>query len=225
MVAPEEQFRQASQAYEAGGFEQAAGLFRQAAAATPAAGTLQNLGNAEWQCGRSGPAILAWERSQWLAPFNFNARADLRFARRTAQLEGPDLTWYEVCSTWLPVNAWAWIASLSFWGALALVLLPGALRWRRADWHQGAAAAGLAIFILTIPALGGVHTRSKIGIILDKDTPLRLTATREAQVLARLPAGETARLERARGTYVFIRTSAAAGWVEREQFGLIAGGL
>jgi hypothetical protein len=103
-----------------------------------------------------------------------------------------------------------------------MVMLPSLLRWRKADWHQGVAAAGFAIFLLTIPALAGVQTRSKIGVVLTKETPLRLTPTSEAQILTRLPAGESARLERERGQYVFIRTSAAAGWIERAQLGLIA---
>src|SRR5260370_26530131 len=49
-----------------------------------------------------------------------------------------------ICSTWLPVNAWVWIACVSFWLAVALIMLPGILRWRKADWHQGLAAAGFA---------------------------------------------------------------------------------
>ena len=217
-----ELFRQGSEASIAGGFEQSATLLRKAVAARPAPGTLHNLGNAEWQCGRSGPAICSWERAQWLDPFNANTRANLRLARKAAQLDAPDLGWYEICSTWLPVNAWSWLACLSFWLAVAMVMLPGILRWRKADWHQGVAAAGFAIFLLTIPALAGVQTRSKIGVVLTKETPLRLTPTSEAQILTRLPAGESARLERERGQYVFIRTSAAAGWIERAQLGLIA---
>ena len=220
----EDPFQQGSQAYIAGGFEQSAALFREAAAAAPAAGTLHNLGNAEWQCGRIGPAIFAWERAQWLDPYNPNTRVNLRTARKSAQLDSPDLAWYEICSTWLPVNAWAWIASLTFWLAVAMVALPTILRWRKADWHQGLAAAGFAIFLLTIPALAGVQARSKVGILLSPETPLRLTPTTEAQVLAKLPAGETARLERERGKYFFIRTAAgAAGWVEKEQLGLVSG--
>jgi len=217
-----ELFRQGSEAYIAGGFEQSATLLREAVAARPAPGTLHNLGNAEWQCGRSGPAICSWERAQWLDPFNANTRANLRLARKAAQLDAPDLGWYEICSTWLPFNAWSWLACLSFWLAVAMVMLPGILRWRKADWHQGVAAAGFAVFLLTIPALAGVQTRSKIGVVLTKETPLRLTPTSEAQILTRLPAGESARLERERGQYVFIRTSAAAGWIERAQLGLIA---
>jgi len=216
-------FQQASQAYVAGGFEQAAILFGEAAAAAPAAGTLHNLGNAEWQCGRTGPALLAWERAQWLDPFSPSTRINLRFARKTAQLDAPDLAWYEVCSTWLPADAWSWIACLSFWLAVAMMTLPGILRWRKADWHQGLAAAGFAVFLLTLPALAGVYTRSNLGIVLPKQTPLRLTPTSEAQILSRLPAGKMARLEQERGHFVFIRTGDTAGWVERAQFGLISG--
>jgi hypothetical protein len=216
-------FQQASQAYVAGGFEQAAVLFGEAATAAPAAGTLHNLGNAEWQCSRPGPAILAWERAQWLDPFAPGTRVNLRVARKAAQLDTPDLAWYEVCSAWLPASAWSWIACLSFWLAVAMITLPGILRWRRADWHQGLAAAGFAVFLLTLPALAGVYTRSNLGIVLLKQTPLRLTPTTEAQILTRLPAGEMARIERERGHFVFIRTAATAGWVDRSQFGLISG--
>ncbi len=218
----EDLFKQGSQAYSAGGFEQSAALFREAAASAPAAGTLHNLGNAEWQCAHAGPAIFAWERAQWLDPFNPNTRANLRFARKFAQLDAPDLAWYEICSTWLPVDAWAWLACLSCWLAVTMVVLPGILRWRKADWHQGVAAAGFAIFLLTIPALAGVQARSKLGIVLAKETPLRLTPTAEAQILTKIPAGETARLERERGRYLFIRTGTAAGWVEKARFGLVS---
>jgi hypothetical protein len=217
-------FVRGSDAYGAGGYEQSAVLFREAAATAPATGTLHNLGNAEWQCGRTGPAIFAWERAQWLDPFSRNTRANLRFARKAAQLDGPDLAWHEICSTWLPVNAWSWLAFLSFWTAVAMVILPGIFRWRKADWHQGLAAAGFAVFLLTLPALAGVQSRSRLGIVLAKDTPLRLTPTSAAQILTKLPAGENARLERERGQYLFIRTATAAGWVERAQLGLIAGG-
>ncbi len=220
----QELFKQGSASYATNGFESATAFFREAASESPASGTLRNLGNAEWQCGRPGPAILAWERAQWLDPFDGDTRGNLRFARKVRQLDAPELAWYEICSAWLPVNAWAWIACVSFWLAIAMILLPGVLRWRKVDWHQGIAAAAFAIFLLTLPALLGVHTRSLLGVVLNQETPLRLTPTTEAQILTRLPAGEMARLERQRGSYVLIRTSAVAGWVERAQIGRLSGG-
>jgi tetratricopeptide (TPR) repeat protein len=214
-------FRYATNAYYAGDYTQAAGAFAQAAALQPAGGTLQNLGNAEWQSGRTGAAILAWEQALWLDPFNKYARANLRFARRTAQLETPELAWYEVVSSWLPANWWAWVAGLSLWLSIGVSTVPGMLRWRKLAWQQAASALGLAIFLLSVPAHLGVNTRARLGFVLLKETPLRLTPTAEAQLITRLPAGEPVRVEREHGDYVLIRASQTTGWIRRNQFQLI----
>jgi hypothetical protein len=219
-VTPDALFRAGVSAYRAGDYSAAAVAFHQSVAAQPASGVLQDLGNAEWQCRRTGSAILAWEQALWLDPFNRLARQNLRFARKTAQLESPELAWYEVVSTWLPVNWWAWIAGVSLWVAVGMALLPGILRFPRATWHQATAACGLMVFLLSLPALAGVETRARIGFVLTKETPLRLTPTQESQAVTHLAAGEPARWVRARGQYVLIRTNRALGWVERAQFGL-----
>lgn len=221
-ISPDALFHLGSGAYHAGDYVRAAQAFEQAATLEPASGTLQNLGNAEWKCGKTGLAVLSWERALWLDPFDDAAQINLRFARKTAQLESPELSWYEVVSTWLPVNWWAWIASASFWLAVALVLLPGILRWRKLTWHQAGAALGFAVFLLSVPAHWGVDTRSRLGFILEKDTPLRLTPTADAQTITRLPSGEPARVARARGLYLLVHTSRSSGWILREQIGLIA---
>jgi tetratricopeptide (TPR) repeat protein len=219
---PDPPFLAGSQAYHAGEYAQAAQQFRDSATLQPSSGTLQNLGLAEWQRGSNGPAILAWEQSLCLDPFNKATRMNLRFARKTAQLEAPDLVWYEVLSTWLPINWWAWIATVTFWLTIAMALLPGILRRRRAAWHQAVAALALMLFLLTLPALLGVHTRARLGFVLQKDTPLRLTPTEDAQPVTRLAAGEPARCQKSRGNYILLRTNRGLGWVERAQFGLIA---
>lgn len=217
---PETLFQTGATAYRAADYTQAAEAFRQSVTLQPASGALQNLGNAEWQRRRTGEAILAWEQALWLDPFNEFARQNLRFVRKTAQLEAPELAWYEVISTWLPVSWWAWIAGGSLWLAVAMVLLPGILRQRKAAWHQAIAAVSLMVFFLSIPALFGVQTRARIGFVLQEDTPLRLTPTLEAQPVTRLAPGEPARAVRTRGRYILIRTNRTLGWVEQAQFGL-----
>lgn len=221
--APDSLFQDGIHAYINGDYQAAASTFKTILSNAPSSGVLHNLGNAEWKCGRIGPAILAWERANWLEPFDVNTIANLRFARKSTHLEAPNLTWYEICSTWLSSRAWAWIAMISFWGGLALVMLPGHLKKGRADWFQGVAAGAFAVFFICIPALAGIQTRSSLGVILPDQTPLRLTPTHDAQILGRLPAGESARIEMERGNYLYVRAgNDTAGWVERTEFGLIS---
>jgi hypothetical protein len=214
-------FSQGITAYKATDYDTAAKLFRQSAAEHLSSGVFQNLGLTEWQRSRPGEAILAWEQSLWLDPFNSASRGNLRFARKAAQVEAPDLSWDEVISTWLPPNWWAWIAGTSLWLAVGMVTVPPFLRWRKAAWHQGVAAFGAMMFLLSLPAHLGVYTRSSLGFVIDKQVPLRLTPTSEAQAITQLGSGDPVRVIRARGHYRLVRTSRAVGWLESSEFGLI----
>ncbi len=214
-------FSQGTAAYRAGDYAQAARAFRELAGREPSPGALQNLGNAEWQRGRTGHAIVAWEQALWLDSLDEAARNNLRYARKIAQLETPQLGWHEVISTWLPASWWAWITGVSLWAAVAAATLPGILRWRRRAWQHGLAALGLMVFLLSVPAQVGVHSRSRLGFVLEKDTWLRLTPTAESQAITRLAAGESARVLRARDHYLLVQVSRGTGWLERGELGVI----
>ena len=132
---------------------------------------------------------------------------------------------YGVVSTWLPMHSWAWIGALSFWTAIGATLLPGIFGWRKSTWQQAIAAAALTIFLLSVPALFGLQSRSRLGFVLQKDCPLRLTATNEGQVVTRLSAGEPVRLRRSRGNFCLVRTSHTTGWLNHADVGLISQNL
>ena len=208
--------------YRAGNFPQAATQFREAITNQPSSGAFQNLGNAEWQRHQIGAAVLAWEQALWLNPFDHNARNNLKFARESAQLESPDLAWYEVASGWLPMNWWAWLTGLSLWFSVGVLVLPGVLRWKKSAWQQASAALGLVIFLLCLPAHIGTLTRARVGFVLEKETPLRLTPTTNGQIVTRLASGDPARQIRSHGNFVFVRTRHAAGWIAKDSFGLLA---
>ena len=205
----------------AGQFPEAATAFENSAAAQPAAGTLVNLGLAEWQRGHAGAAILAWEQARWIDPFDPRAGADLKFARRVAQVDEPQLKWFETASTWLPPNAWVWLAGTSLWLAVGLLVLPGIFRRRKAGWHQTLAALALGFFLFSLTASLGVVSRTQIGFVLKKNAPLLLTPTRAGEVISTLTAGEPARQSRTRGNYRFIRTAGESGWIEQGEFHLV----
>lgn len=214
-------FRVGINTYEQKDFALAATLFATVSTNEPSAGAFQNLGNAEWQLNRTAEAVVAWERALCLNPFDRNAENNLKFARETAQLESPELAWCEIASTWLPANAWAWIACGSLWFSAGVMLVPGVLRRRKSATQQAAVALGLGVFLLSLPANYGVLTRSQIGFVLKSETPLRLTPTAEAEATTKLSAGEPGRVLRVRGSYLLIRTRRTTGWVERGDFILI----
>jgi len=81
---------------------------------------------------------------------------------------------------------------------------------------------GLGIFLLSLPAHFGVMTRSHLGFVLERKTPLRLTPTEEADHVATLASGEPARQLRVQGDYAFVSTRSGSGWIERDKLGLIS---
>jgi hypothetical protein len=212
--------RVARMAYMQGDYTKAAESWTDLTAkAYIAPGFLHNLGNAEFKLGNLGPAILAWERAHSLDPWNRNTLANLRFARGQAALLPPALTWYETYSSWLPADCWLWTASLCFWGGLACLALPPLLARRRTAWTQAGAVVALSAFILTVPALAGLRTRGRLGVVVAAEAPLRLTPTQDGEVLGKLSAGDTARVELMRGAYVYVRGEGdRAGWVQGGEF-------
>jgi hypothetical protein len=199
----------------------AAALFERVAKISPSSGALQNLGLAEWENGRPGPAVLAWQQAAMIDPFNHAVAENLAFARKSAQLDAPDFAWHEVVSTWLPASWWAALVAISFWIAVAFLVLPAVFRRPRTAFYQASAAVSLMFFLLCLPAQFGVITRARVGFVLAKDNPLRLTPTQEGQAIVKLSAGEPVRRKRARGHYIFVQSSHGAGWIDRQQIGFL----
>jgi hypothetical protein len=204
-----------------GDFVDAVGVFQKSVQQQPTAGALVNLGIAEWQRGHAGTAILAWEQAQWIDPFNERVVQNLKFARTVTQVDEPELKWFEAASTWLPPNAWVWVAGASLWLAVAALMLPGIFRWKKSGWLPTLAALGFGVFLFSLTANVGVVSRTNIGFVLKKSAPLLLTPTRTGEIISTLNAGEPVRRLRTRGDYCFISTANGVGWIQADEFGLI----
>lgn len=222
-ASPADRFARATEAFAANDYAEAAYQLRELSAAGEwSHGALHNLGNAEWKVARPGHAVLAWERARTLNPSDRNTIANLRFARNKSQLVQPQSPWYEQFSEWLSPSVWLVGASVSLWGGITLLCLPRLLGLRRAGWHQGVAALLLAVFLMSVPALIGLRSRSQIGVALEDETKLRLTPTRDGEQLSTLPGGEVARIEIQRGNYFYVRADGdRAGWVDKRDFAKI----
>lgn len=204
-----------------GQFPEAASAFARAESSQPAAGTLVNLGLAEWQRGRAGAAILAWEQALWIDPYDARAQSNLYFAREVAQVDPPQLKWDESVSTWLPPNMWVWLATISFWFAIGMLVVPRVLRWRKSGWQQWLAALAFCVFLFSVAGNFGIVSRTNIGFVLKKNAQLLLTPTHDAEMVSTLVAGEPARKVRTRGDFVYVHTLGASGWVEKSALGLL----
>jgi hypothetical protein len=205
-------------AARAGEIIEAAAVFKNAAAQQPASGALDNLGIVEWQRGHAGAAILAWEQARWIDPFDERAAQNLKFARAVAQLDEPQLKWFEAASTCLPATAWLWISGAGLWLTVGALVLPGVFRRRKSGWQQMLVALGICVFVFSLTANLGVVSRAQIGFVVKKDARLLLTPTREGEVVSTVADGEAARILRTRGNYFLIRTVSATGWIDRNQF-------
>jgi tetratricopeptide (TPR) repeat protein len=220
-AASNDAFEQGLMFSHAGQFPEATTAFEEAARAHPASGTFVDLGLAEWQRGHAGPAILAWERAVWIDPYDARANGNLRFARQVADVDAPELKWHEAISTLLPPNAWVWLAGVTLWLGIGLLVVPGVLRRRPSGWHHWLAAMAFGICLFSLTANYGVVSRTHIGFVLGKNATLRLTPTQEGEVVTTLTAGEPARALRTRGDFVFIRAATLSGWIEKRDFGLV----
>ena len=136
-----------------------------------------------------------------------STEANLKFARQVAQLDAPQLKWFEAVSAWLPPNAWVWLAGATALLSVGLLVLPGICRRRKAWWAAVAGGAGVRDFSVQPHRKfrGGEPDPNRFRP--EKNTPLRLTPTQDGEVISTLAPGEPVRrLVRSRGKYIFIRT-------------------
>jgi tetratricopeptide (TPR) repeat protein len=209
--------------YQAGQFSEAAAAYEKSAQILPSVAAYVNLGLTEWQRGHAGTAILAWERAQWIDPFNQQARQNLKLARSVSQVDEPVLKWYERASLWLPPNAWVWLAGASLWLTAGALTLPRFFRRPRSGWQQWLAALGFGVFLLCLAANLGVVSRTNLGFVVKRNAPLLLVPARTSEVITTLPAGEPARSLKIRGDYRFVRSAFGSGWIEIKDLGLVNG--
>lgn len=215
---PHTLFHQASEAYEAGHYAEASDLYQQLIPDHQSAALHYNLANTLYRLSQYGPAILHYEKALALQPANPDIRANLKLAREAAQLPPATRPWTQSLALNLSANTWAWLAALSFWIALACLLLPR-LWDRQGLISRSTATLACLLFLTSSTALYGWHHLAQRGIAISGDAALKHSPTTSATPQHYLKPGEAATILRQHGNYYLIQTpNKQTGWISADAF-------
>ena len=217
-AAPSAAYEQANRQFAAGDYAAAAAAYEQVLAADgPRAAVLYNLGNSYQRLGRTGPAILAYERARLLTPRDPDLLANLALARKAAAAfeDGDRHPLVEVALNYLSRNEWSWLVAGSALVLGGLALLGGVLR--RRPRQAALVTAGLAGVAL---ALGGSalylrRAEANQGIVLSETATVRLSPFATAEALGTPGPGRIVQLGHQTGGFYYIEVPGVnlRGWM------------
>ncbi|HEX4419441.1 MAG TPA: hypothetical protein VH165_16125 [Kofleriaceae bacterium] len=177
-------------------------------------GVLFELGAAYATAGHPGPAILAFERAQLLAPRDATIRADLARTRETAGLSVAPRSRLDATLGVLTSDEWTWLAIAA--GILACTgTVAYAWSMRRSLARTLAIAGGLGGG-LAVAAAVEVAPSPAAAIVLHASTA-RIAPFAAAEAAFAAPEGEAVTVEQDRGDFVYVRDADRAGWLPRAE--------
>jgi len=143
-----------------------------------------NLGNAYFQNGNIGPAILEYERALQIDPRNKGILTNLEYVRKKSGLAKEKSTFGDTLLQLLTIDTWVWITSFAFWTLIAALLFYKLLRHRFFFYFP----ASLILCLGTIPLLVA-HKHANDAIIIKKETPLLTSPAPTSEVTSSIEEG------------------------------------
>lgn len=188
------------------------------AAAPPSAysaAELYNAANAYARAGKTGLAVLYYERAQWLSPRDPDIVANLHFVRAAAQLPDAQVGAIEQVLTMADPDAFAWL------GAFGMLCIGAGIlcRWRRfarRSWSAWLLSGGALCVALTAANVAVIAPRLQAAVVQIAAAPVRATPAPMGDELFQLREGDTVRITAEHEDFVFVRTAEGReGWVSR----------
>lgn len=206
-------FQRAVKAYQAGEFTAAADGFAEFLGISPLdQAAWYNLGNAEFQAGRRGPALRAWLHALRLTPRDPALRHNLTLAGID-----PELTQSATRGIPLSEEEFLLLAGI-VWLIGAGFLCAYTITRRRPAAVVGVSALGVAL--LAVAIYHAPRAAPDTALALPDELPIRVAPEPRAQPLDLVTAGTPLRIHQRRGTWLRVTTAAGAeGWVEADLVG------
>jgi tetratricopeptide (TPR) repeat protein len=218
-----ERFEAANAAFAAGRYDEAIAGFQSIVATDGySSALLFDLANAYLRAGRLGEAILWYERARLLAPRDPDVQANLRQARRAANLPlPPDGDAWSRLEERASPDGWAGLASACLFLAAALAITArlgrAGIRSRGGGLGRLLSISVAAALVLAAGAAMLAATRLRAfdrAVILGPDPALRVAPYEQATVSSALDPGELVRVERDHEGFRLVRTGdGRSGWV------------
>ena len=179
------------------------------------AAALFNQGNADARQGKTGPAILSYERALLLAPGDADITGNLRGVRAKAGLPDTPQNWISRSMTYARPNTLAWL------GCVGLTLAGTSLligRWhpRRRRVFRSLTVVGACLVVTGIASAVSVWPKVNEAVVIARNAPARTSPVLAAEPAFTLREGETVSVSAEHQDFVLVQTSAArSAWVTR----------
>src|ERR1017187_10067415 len=179
------------------------------------AAALFNLANACAREGKSGVAILNYERALLLAPNDADIAANLHFVRAKAGLPDAPENWFTRSSTCARPNTLAWLGSLGLVLA-GISLLLVRLHPQRRLAFRSLTFAGVLLAATAIGSAITMWPRIKEAVVIAREAPVRASPVSAAEAAFKLHEGETVTMRSEHQDFALVQTSAGrSAWVAR----------
>lgn len=179
------------------------------------AAALFNHANAYAREGKSGLAILNYERARLLAPNDADIAANLHFVRAKAGLPDASENWFTRSSTCARPDTLAWLGSFGLVLA-GMSLLLVRLHPQRRLAFRSLTFAGVLLVATAIGSALTMWPRVNEAVVVAREAPARTSPVSAAEAAFKLHEGETVTVRSEHQDFSLVQTSAGrSGWVAR----------
>jgi tetratricopeptide (TPR) repeat protein len=229
-----EAFRRGNALYQAGRFDSALAVYGRMPDRGYENGPLYyNMGNCAYKLGRTGAAVLYYEKARRFMPSDEDLRVNLLLAnlgvvdKVEARPEFLPLRLFRAAVRALPVSAWFWLTA-GFFGlavAGAVVFLLSRNRLAAVTGYRGAVLFGVLFAVAGLLWLGRIQTdRSTVEavILATKVDVMSAPGGQDSVESFSLHEGTKVRLDRESGEWVeIVLADGKVGWVPKSSLGKI----
>ena len=229
----------ANRAFTAGNYDEAAKLFQQIITEHGySAAVCFDLANAESKAGRTGDALLNYERARYLAPGDRDINSNLQAARKIAGLEPNPYRWWQIVLLSIDWTVWlgimAILLTLIFLSVIGTAYAPALATGLKIPAPPLKTTFRLILFVgIPLCLLMGFVELSTIGfndriegvIIAPKSAKLHLSPFASADTTGTIPEGEVVTVESRHDGYFWVAArDKQFGWIEEHDLEPIIAG-